>query len=116
MAKAGELGLYRKAREEAHDLGLSDDEAARYLEPHVARWQQFLLTRPTHGTNVASMSPSSPSSGYSVSPSSQAGGIHLQVRPNGLPADGSIEMGRFGMGWFRRKARGKSSVASDDLV
>jgi hypothetical protein len=44
-AKAEEIELYRKAKEDAKGLGLSDEDAARYLQPHVARWQHFLATQ-----------------------------------------------------------------------
>ena len=110
LAKACEIDLYRKAREEAQDLGLSDDETKQYLQPHVARWQQFLATRPVHGMDVVNTTLPPSSSGSAAS--SQAGGVHLQIQPNILPADGSNEMSRFGIGWFRRKARGKSAVAA----
>jgi hypothetical protein len=110
VARAEEIDLYRKAREDAQDLGLSDDEKERYLQPHVARWHRFLATRPGNGTDAMSMSPSSQSSGSNGSP--QAGRIHLQTQPNVDPAAESTETGRFGMGWLRRKARGKSHVAA----
>lgn len=110
LAKAGEIDLYRKAKKEAQDLRLSGDETKQYLQPHVARWKHFLETRPDHGLDVVNtILP--PSSSVSTA-SSQAGGVHLQVQPNVHATDGSIEMGKFSMGWFRRKARGKSSVAT----
>lgn len=101
-AKAGEIDLYRKAKEAAQDLGLSEDEMTQYLQPHLDRWQQFVATRPSHSTGVAN----TPSSGSAAS--SQAGGANLQVQSHSLPTNGT---GRFSMEWFRRKARGNSSVA-----
>ena len=110
LAKACEIALYRKARKEAQELGLSDDETRQHLQPHVARWQQFLATRPDHGLDIVNTTPPPSTSGSAAS--SQTGGVHLQVRPNVHATNGSIEMGKFSMGWFRRKARRKSSVAT----
>jgi hypothetical protein len=107
-AKAGEIDLYRKAKQAARDLGLSGDDMTQYLQPHLDRWQQFVATRPGHGTGAANVSPPSPSSGSAAS--SQVGGVHLHVLSGVHPADGSVRMGRFSMGWFRRKARGKSAA------
>jgi hypothetical protein len=110
LAKPGEIDLYRKAKDEAQALGLSEDETTQYLQPHIRRWQQFLATRPAHSTDVVSMSPSSPSSGSAAS--SQTGGAQVQVQSHTLPTDGTLSAGRFNMNWFRRKARGKKSDAA----
>lgn len=109
MAKAGEMDLYRNAREEAQALGLSEDDTVQYLRPHVARWQRFLATRPAHSIGSMSISPSSPSSGFAAS--SQAGGAQVQIQSHTLPTGGTLSAGRFSMDWFGRKARGNSSVA-----
>jgi hypothetical protein len=110
LAKACEIDLYRKAREEAHDLGLSDEETAQQLQPHVARLQHFLATRLGHGTIV--LNTPLPSSSPGSAASSQVGAAHLQAQPNVHTADPSRPIGRFSMAWFRRKARGKSDAAA----
>jgi hypothetical protein len=63
LEKTSEISLYRKAKEEARNRGLSDDERTIHLQPHVARWQQFLATRP----GVLNNSSSAPSSGFTAS-------------------------------------------------
>jgi hypothetical protein len=108
-AKAGELELYQRAKEEAQGLALSDEDTTRYLQPHVDRYQQFMAMRPDHGSGAVSTSPASPSSGSATS--SQSGGGQHQVQPHVQPTNGSSSMGRFSRRRFRRKTREKPSVA-----
>ena len=96
LEKSGETELFRKARKEAQALGLSEDDTAQYLQPHIARWQP---TRPAHSTGLMSISPSSPSSGSAAS--SQAGGAHVQVQSHTLPTGGTLSAGRFSMNGFK---------------
>jgi len=112
LAKAYEVELYRKAREEAQDLGLPDDEKVRYLQPHVDRWRRFMATKPDHCTHIVSMTP--PYMGSGSAASSQAGEAQFQVHSHVQPIDQSIPLERFSVGWFRRKVRGRFAVPIAD--
>ena len=82
-AKTKELVLYRTARYEAWVMGLSCDETARYLQPHLARYQQFMASWPDPDLDavytilsIPNMAPPSPDSGSVAT--SQIGGVQPQ--------------------------------------
>lgn len=75
-AKTKELALYQTARHEAWVMGLSCDETTRYLQPHKARYQQFMATRPAYSAHMDDVTPPSPGSGSVAT--SQIGDVQPQ--------------------------------------
>jgi hypothetical protein len=96
--KCEELKVYRVAKAESELL--PEAQRSQFMEPHIARWQKFLETHPSHASSTSdASSTASSSSTTGASLPSPAGTV--QTTASATLANLPKSTSKFRVGWLK---------------